>query len=146
MSEYPAPTRNDHDRFCTTEGWTVVRGATGRPVAHHRTYELTVPSGDVFRTRISRPINAETYGRQRWAHILRDQLAVSAEEFWACVKDGVPPDRGSATPEPPAEAIPLGVLMALKNEVGFSDEQLAAMTKDEAVARLNEYWASGPRE
>ena len=83
----PQPTRADHERFVLSEGWRKV------PSTHHETYELDLPDGRVLRTRISRPPNRTTYGARMWAHILRDQLDVTAEEFWACVRDGVVPDR-----------------------------------------------------
>lgn len=141
--KHPAPTRDAHDTFCTTEGWFLVRGATGQPVSHHRTYELPLPDGRILRTRISKPINGSTYGRSTWGHILRDQLEVTADEFWACVNDGALPDRGQAASEPPPEAVPLGVLMRLRAEVGLSDEEIADMTKEQAIERLNAYYTTG---
>ncbi|NCT91976.1 cytotoxic translational repressor of toxin-antitoxin stability system [Cellulomonas sp. APG4] len=141
--KHPAPTRDAHDTFCTTEGWTLARGAKGQPVTHHRTYELTLPDGRILRTRISKPVNGRTYGRSTWGHILRDQLEVSADEFWACVNDGTLPDRGHEAPQPPAEAVPLGVLMKLRSDVGLSDEEIAGMTKDQAVERLNVFFTTG---
>lgn len=143
MTGYPAPTRNDHDTFCATEGWELVRGASGQPVQHHRTYLLTLPNGDVLRTRISKPVNSDTYGPARWRHILRDQLRVTEAEFWACVRDQVLPDRGRTEPRPPADAIPLGVVLALIEHVGLSEDAVREMSRQEAIDRLNEHWAAG---
>lgn len=143
MSEkHPPATREDHDDFCVTEQWELVRGASGQPVKHHRTYELSLPDRRILRTRISKPINTSTYGASLWGHILRDQLEVTADVFWACVNDDVLPDRGDSISAPPADAIPLGVLTQLKR-IGVSDDELAAMTKDEAIAKLDEHWAAG---
>lgn len=79
-----------------------------------------------------------------WSHILRDQLGVTADEFWACVRDGVVPDR---TPDDAAEeideAIPVDVVSLLIGRVGLSRRDLIGMTRDEAIARLNEYWSAG---
>ena len=55
MSKHPRATREDHDDFCTTEGWILVRGATGKPVQHHRTYELALPDGSILRSRPTTP-------------------------------------------------------------------------------------------
>lgn len=77
-----------------------------------------------------------------WSHILRDQLGVTEEEFWACVQDGQLPDRG-APPEPTREPIPTGLLWQLINRVGLPEDEVAAMTKEEAIERLNRFWLTG---
>lgn len=58
MSEkHPTPTRQDHDEFCANEKWELVRGSRGKPVTHHKTYELTLWDSRILRTRISRPLS-----------------------------------------------------------------------------------------
>jgi hypothetical protein len=138
---WPAPTRADHDKFCRIEGWARVRDATGRSGTHHRTYELALPDGRILRTRISRPPNRTTYGARMWAHILRDQLCVDEATFWATVRDGVTPQR--ARPAPPAESLPAEVATLLVNRVGLTREQVAALSREEAIERLNRFWAEG---
>lgn len=97
MSKHPQAARADHDDFCTTENWALVRGATGKPVARHRTYELALPDGRILRTRISRPVDRTQYRDSVWSHILRTQLQVTADEFWECVTDEVLPQRSRST-------------------------------------------------
>ncbi|WP_419943881.1 hypothetical protein [Candidatus Poriferisodalis sp.] len=80
---HPAPTRTAHKRFCKTEGWQVVRSAVGKRSTHHDTYELNLASGEVLRTRVSRPVDRQTYGPIMWAHILGEQLEVIEQEFWS---------------------------------------------------------------
>lgn len=143
MTGFPTPTRNDHDTFCATEGWELVRGASGQPVQHHRTYLLTLPNGEVLRTRISKLSLSDTYGPALWRHILRDQLRVTEEEFWACVRDKTLPGRGRAEPRPPADAIPLGVVLALIEHVGLPEDVVRAMSRQEAIERLNQHRAAG---
>jgi hypothetical protein len=138
---WPHPTPQDHDKFCGIEGWTPVRDARGRTGTHHITYELTLPDGRVLRTRISHPADRTTYGSSLWSHILRDQLGVSEEEFWTCVRDGVKPNRG--VPEAPPEALPADLVGLLITRVGLADSEVAAMSKAEAVERLNRFWAEG---
>jgi hypothetical protein len=138
---WPQPTRQDHDKFCAIEGWTPVRDARGRTGTHHVTYELTLPDGRILRTRISHPPDRTTYGSSLWSHILRDQLAVSEEEFWRCVRDGVNPDRG--VPQAPHEALPADLVHLLLTRVGLTTSEVAAMSKAEAVERLNRYWTEG---
>ena len=138
---WPTPTRQDHERFCRTEGWTRVRDARGRAGTHHVTYELDAPDGRILRTRISHPVDRGTYGASLWKHILRDHLDVAETGFWACVRDGVTPDRGVS--RPPASALPAELVHLLLSRVGLDEREVSALSKDEAVARLQRYWTEG---
>jgi hypothetical protein len=104
------------------------------------TYELVLADGRVLRTRISHPPDRSTYGVSVWHHILTDQLDVSESAFWACVNDGTKPPRG--TPTAPKEALPAELVALLINRVGLPPAEVAALTKEEAIARLNKYWTS----
>ena len=130
MSRHPAPTRKHHEKFCMTEGWTRVTDARGRAVSHHAVFTFATPQGYVLRTRISHPIGRETYAPSMWAHILRDQLHISADEFWACVLDGVLPDRGA--PNVPDAALPLPLVARLVRELGLSRAEIAELAVEEA--------------
>jgi len=137
--------RRDHNRFCEIEGWTLVRNARGRAVGHHVTYELALPDGDILRTWISRPGNEATYGPRLWSAILGpEQLRVSEAEFWACVHDRVLPDRGLAATDPPARGLPADLVYQLITVVGVPEQQVATMTRDEAIAVMTEHWSSRP--
>lgn len=138
---WPQPTRQVHEKFCQVEAWAQVRDARGRTGTHHVTYELSLTDGRILRTRISHPVDRTTYGASIWSHILRDQLEVTDVEFWGCVQDGVKPNRGE--PDVPAEALPAELVYLLINRVGLAEAVVAAMTKDEAMTRLNQYWAEG---
>ena len=138
---WPQPTREVHEKFCRTERWTQVRDARGRTGTHHVTFELVLADGRILRTRISHPVDRTTYGAGMWSHVLRDQLDVTEEEFWKCVQGGILPKRG--TPDVPAEALPAELVYLLKNRVGLSDAEIATLSKDGAVARLNLYWTTG---
>jgi len=137
----PAATRVDHETFCTTEGWTERKRATGKRGSHHVNFERALPDGSILYTRISHPVDRTDYGPGIWAHILRDQLHVTAEEFWDCVQNQVLPDRGQ--PEEVAEAIPLGVIRALTQEAHIPESEVRAMAKAEAIARLAEFYTTG---
>ena len=139
---WPAPTRAAHWRFVETEGWELLRNATGS-VGHHYRYRLETED-DVLLTRISHPPSArETYGNKMWKAILRDQLKVGEEEFWACVNDGILPERSRPDEPDRGEGPPPEVVALLINRVGLSDSEVRKMSSDEAIARLNEYWARG---
>jgi hypothetical protein len=138
---WPRPTRKDHESFCLVEEWRRVRDARGRTGTHHVTYELVLFDGRVLRTRVSHPVDRTDYGPGIWKHILRDQLEVDEARFWACVRDGVKPDRGA--PVPPAEALPADLVHLLISRVGLRESEVAGMNKADAIARMRDYWA-GP--
>jgi hypothetical protein len=137
---WPAPTRSHHQAFCENEGWEPVRNARGKTSGHHAlTYELPLHDGRILRTRISHPPDGSTYGASIWSHILRDQLSVDEETFWACVQQGVKPDRGEA--EEPAEALPAELAHLLVTRLHLSSAEIALMTRAEAIARMQEFWS-----
>ena len=104
-------------------------------------YELPLPDGRILYTRISHPPDRTTYGPALWRHILRDQLEVTADEFWECVHDGVLPSRGVRPV--PAEAVPLAVVRTLIRDAHLPEATVHAMTKDQAIARLTEFYTTG---
>ena len=134
--------RVDHNTFCATEGWATVRDARGRTVRHHVTYELPVPDGRVLRTRISRPVNTTTYGPRLWSMILRDQLDVTENEFWACVRNELTPDRGHATIAVPEGALPAQLVWQLVHQAGVPEDAVMRMTLKEAVVAMTAYWST----
>jgi hypothetical protein len=134
----PHPTRQDHARFCKVDGWEMVRDAPSRSGTRHVTNELNLPDGAVARTRISLPLDRSDYGPASWSHILRDQLQVDEGSFWACVRDSIKPDRGE--PKPPEEALPADVVYLLLTRVGLTEAEVAALSKQAAIERLQRYW------
>jgi len=136
-------TRADHNQFCLTEGWESVRNARGGRVGHHITYELALADGRRLRTRVSRPANNTTYGPSLWKAILRDQLEVTEDEFWSCVKDDLLPSRGEEAPEAvSAGSLPAGLVYQLIHVAHIPEDQVKAMSLDEAVARISAHWSS----
>lgn len=118
-----------------------MRDARERSGTHHVTYELALDDGQMLRTGISHPVGRQTYGRRLWGHILRDQLHVDETAFWACVRDGVPPDRGAATP--PSTSLPADLVALLISRVGLSEQDVSVMTRDDAIVRVERYWSKG---
>lgn len=116
-----------------------MRDAWGRAGTHHVTYEFDLPDGGILRTRISHPPDRSGYGPGIWNHILRDQLQVPESDFWDCVRKGVRPSRGR--PELPAEALPAEVVHLLIVRVGLAEAEVAALSRDEAIGRLQRYWS-----
>ncbi|MEO6081685.1 MAG: cytotoxic translational repressor of toxin-antitoxin stability system [Umezawaea sp.] len=141
MTSWPQPTRKDHETFCQVEEWRRVRDARGRTGTHHVTYELDLVDGRILRTRVSHPVDRTGYGQSIWKHILRDQLDVDEPAFWSCAQDGVKPARG--TPESSVEALPADLVHMLISRVGLRESEVAVMSKDEAISRLQRYWTEG---
>jgi hypothetical protein len=137
------PTYQEHRRFVEVEGWQDKDKASLKRKGDHHRYTLTLANGDMLYTRVS-------HGRGQYrnpgmfAHILRDELRVSEEDFWRCVDDGVSPPRPEpATPTPPKEALDAKLARNLIRKVGLTQAQVAAMSEGEAVAAWNAYLASG---
>jgi hypothetical protein len=124
--KHPAPTREDHDDFCANERWTLVRGSTGKPVTHHKTYELELWNSRILRTRISRPVDRTDYSRRMWSHILREQLEVTSDEFWSCARGNVLPDRGAPEVAAPRRSVPLYLVREL-SRLGVAEEEILAL-------------------
>jgi hypothetical protein len=139
-----APTRDDHERFCSVERWIRVRNARGKPVRHHETYELNLPDGRILRTRISRPVDRTTYGPAMFRHILTEQLNVTETEFWTCVRDRKPPRRGQPAGQPPEHSLPASLVHQLLHEVRLPEDEVAKMTRDEAIAQMQQHWSRPP--
>ncbi len=120
---------------------SLLRDTQGRTGTHHVTYQLPLPDGRTLRTRISRPVDRTGYGPSIWAHIFRDQLVVDESAFRACALDKVRPDRGQrATPR---ESLPADLVHLLIHRVGLADAEVALMSNEAAIERLNQYWATG---
>lgn len=136
-----AASRRQHKQFCDTEGWEEVKNARGKPVRHHITYELRLADGRILRTRVSRPANFESYGPSLWTAILRDQLDTTEDQFWDCVDRGVQPPRPGQHGPVPAKALPAGLVHQLLYTLGLGEEQVANLSKDEAVALMTEHWS-----
>ena len=137
----PPATRSDHETFCTTEGWAERKRANVELESHRVNYELPLPDGRILYTRISHPVDMSDYGPSIFGHILREQLQVSAEEFWDCVNNQVLPNRGHI--QQVTEAIPLGVIRILTQEAHIPESEVRTMTKAEAVARVAEFYTTG---
>lgn len=134
-----AASRREHQRFCEIEGWTEVLNARGKPTEHHVNYELEVGDGRILRTRISRPANTDSYGRGMWSQILDDQLHVTEPEFWDCVDNKTPPRRSAAAAAPEGAALPASLAYQLVNTLNLSSEEIASLTLEQAVAKMNEH-------
>ena len=139
-----AASRREHQRFCEIERWTEVLNARGKPTQHHITYELALGDGRILRTRISRPANTDTYGKNLWSHILDDQLHVTQDEFWDCVDNKRPPKRTPPAHPPDIAVLPASLAYQLVHTLQLTSDEIEALTLDEAARLMTEYRARPP--
>lgn len=139
-----AASRRQHQKFCDVEGWTEVSNARGGTVGHHLTYELPLATGEILRTRVSRPANNDRYGPGLWSAILRDQLGVTETQFWQCVNKSVKPPRPGAAADVPGQALPAGLAYQLLHTLGLTEQQVSAITLEDAVALMTVHWSTPP--
>lgn len=140
---YPPADRQHHRAFCEREGWEVRVSSRGKSGQDHVKYELRLADGSVLRARISHSVDRTSYAPSMWAHILRDQLAVDADAFWACVRDGVVPQR--SRPDVVKPSLPVGLVRQLLN-AGVRESEIATMTVDEATTRMATIWSTPPAD
>jgi hypothetical protein len=117
-----------------------------RRTGDHRRYSKVLPDGSRLRTKVSAHPREEI-GEDLFRRILRDQLRVSAQEFWNVVHghESQPPQRdaaaGSAPPTPGAPGIPGWLVMRLIEEVGMAEADVLAMTPEVALEAWGEHQA-----
>jgi hypothetical protein len=137
------PTYRELRRFIEVEGWTDKDAAAGRATGDHHRYVFTTPMGDRLYTRISHG-RGKIQDADLFRHILRDQLHIEEDQFWAAVDRGKTPER----PEPLGSvraqgAIDAKLARSLLRKVGISPVELSMMTQEDAVARWSEWLAHG---
>lgn len=76
--------------------------------------------------------------------MLRGQLQVSEEDFWACVDEGVlPPRPRPESGEPEGPAVDAKLMRNLVRKVGLGPAELEGITQDRAVQIWNDWLISG---
>jgi hypothetical protein len=108
-----------------------------RRIGDHWRYRKDLPDGTTLRTKVSHSLGAEI-GVALFKHILRDQLQTSEDRFWAVVR-GVAPL--SEPPPPQARTIPGWLVQRLLVTMGLREDEIRAMTADEAQAAWVAYQA-----
>jgi hypothetical protein len=137
------PTYAQMRKFVEVEGWEDKDKASGKRTGDHHRYVFTTPSGNRLMTRVSHG-SGQIGDRDLFAHILRDQLQATEEQFWDAVDSGTRPKR----PTPDAE-VPDGPLIDAKLarnllvKVGLPPADLAGMTQQRAVEVWQEWLSHG---
>jgi hypothetical protein len=132
------PTQNEIRKFLNVDGWNREEGSG------HETYIKILENGNYLRTHVSRTSRKWPSDPNLWRRILREQLAVTEEEFWAAVDQRVPPCRSTALlSSQDVEAIPGWLIESLRRTVGLGNDVIASMSPEEARAAWD-HFCSGP--
>lgn len=132
-------TFEDLRAYVLHDGWTEEPGlARGRArTGDHRRYRKELVDGTILRTKVPHGLRDDV-GADLFRHILRDQLRVTEERFWAVV-------RGTAIEEGPTltetESLPGWLVERLLLTVGLSEADVRSMTADQARAAWDVYRA-----
>lgn len=132
-------TFRDLRAFVENDGWSeepvLARGR--RRTGDHRRYRKELPDGTTLRTKVSHALGDEI-GLDLFKHILRDQLRVDEERFWAVVRG-----RATAPPiEPPQETtLPGWIVQRLIFTVGVPEAEVRNMTPQQAFERWEAFKA-----
>ena len=137
------PTFAQLRRFVAVEGWQDKDALSRKKTGDHHRYVFTTPTGERLYTRVS-------HGRGQirdpglFEHILRDQLKVEAEQFWAAVERGeVPRAPWPASALAGAGALDARLARALLTKAGLSPSELVGLSQDDAVRLWREWITSG---
>ena len=133
---HPAPTWGDVDAFCKADEWDLVG------VTDHYHWEKVLPSGETLHTHRSLAVH-KVIRPNVFGVILRNQLKVSRDEFWAEIRSGDPVDRPVALDESAPE-YPAWVVAGLIR-VGIAEAEIREMSPTEAEALLHQKWSETPR-
>jgi hypothetical protein len=127
------PSFDDHRTFCRVDEWSRKADKPGRTVSKHEVWTKVLRDGSVLRTSISK--GRGEYGPGLFTRILRQQLRVTADEFWLVVDRGERPERDAAKERAStAVTVPLKALLRLR-AMGYSDAEIRALSGPE-IERL----------
>ena len=132
-------TFGDLREYVLRDGWIEEPNlARGRArTGDHRRYRKELVNGTILRTKVPHWLRDEI-GIDLFRHVLRAQLCVTEERFWAVVH-GAAAAAELAPPE--AVAIPGRLVERLLFTVGLPEDEIRAMTPDEARAAWETYRA-----
>jgi hypothetical protein len=132
------PTYRDLVRYLQVEGWEDSDKASGKKTGDHHRYVFTTPTGERLFTKVSHG-RGQIHDRGLFEHILREQLCIDEDQFWAAIDRGVQPTRPSPTPANPEGALEAKLVRNLLTKVKVTPDQLVGMTREEAIKRWQEW-------
>lgn len=136
-----SPTWGDVERFLEADNWRRVparrRGGRRQP---HIFFEKVADDGRVLQTHISHDRKA-TMSPGRFNSILRTQLEVSRDEFWAAVRSGDPVYRPVPVDADDACEHEDWVIRVLVGKLHMSAEEIEELSVEEARQLVQDFWA-----
>lgn len=143
----PQPTHAQLRRFCEIDGWEETTSARGKVPDHYR-YRKRLADGTLLRTKVSHG-SGSIEDPRLWSKIWKHDLGLQSEQkFWDALSSRKavirPGDEVAAPAGEPGAHLPRDLFWALVKTVGLSEQEAAALSKEEAVARMTEHWSRGP--
>lgn len=136
-----APTWGDIEDFIAADGWREIAGGErSGSRRRHIFYEKVLVDGRVLQTHISHS-RGKTMSPGRFSSLLRNDLEVSKDEFWRCIRSGTPVDRPVVLEEPRVVEHDAWVVAVLVGELHMSPEELGALSREEAEELVLRHWA-----
>ena len=135
------PTFQELIRFVQVEGWEDKDKKSGKKKGDHHRYVFTTPTGERLYTRISHG-KGQIYNPDLFQHILRDQLGIDGDQFWAAVDHGVKPVRQSPISMQMSGSLDAKLVRNLITKVKVNPIQLEAITQSDAVSLWQEWLAA----
>lgn len=136
-----SPTWGDVEEFLVADQWRRIsaneRGGRRQP---HIFFEKLLPDGRLLQTHISHD-RTSRISAGRFSGILKDQLEISRDEFWTAIRAGEPVDRPVPLDEDEAVEHEAWVIQILAGELHMSPDEIAALSEEEAQARVHAYWS-----
>lgn len=130
------PTWDEVEAFLRFDRWEGVRETD------HAFFRKTLSDGRVLQTHRSFS-SQKTMSEGRFSAILRTQLECSADDFWETIRSGRPVQRPSAPPLPEPQ-YPVWAVRVLQNQQHMTDEEIRALSLEEAVRLAQELWSRPP--
>lgn len=124
------------EQFCKNDGWTGIRKTK------HVFYEKALDSGEVLQCKVSHARD-KVPSPGRFKAVLAHELKVPKEEFWECLRTGEPVARPAAVEEVVVQH-PAWVVIVLKRDLHLSDDEIDALSREDAEARVKSFWAGNP--
>ena len=141
----PVPDKKDLRRFCELDGWERTEASS----PDHDRYRKTLENGDILRTRVSHGRGHVCDDPALWNRIWRHQLALASEaEFWEVLRTRRPAGRspigrGAPPAAPQQPGMPAWLFEFLVNVIGLPENDVLAMTEDEAMQRYMRHIGAG---
>ncbi len=129
-------------KFVETEGWDDKDKKSGRKTGDHRRYTLRLETGEVLYTRVSHG-SGSVDDPGLWTRILREQLQVTEDQFWDCVRRGIKPPRPGVAAPPPENRLDAKLAFNLIKKVGLTHEQVAELDREQAIEAWKRYLGEG---